>query len=82
MKLSLLHKKVNTSSHRKGNLMVLNQRFISSIMTRVQEFKISPANYHYPGRDHETLFELSEFGVIRGRVNRVSLYVIQLIETR
>ena len=55
MKLSLLHKNVNTSSHRKGNLTAL----ISSSYDL--KFEIFPANYHYPGRDHETWFELSKF---------------------
>jgi len=52
MKLSLSHKNVNTSSLKKGNLLAL---------TAVYQFEICPANYHYPGRDHETLFELSKF---------------------
>jgi len=50
MKLSLLHNNVNTSSHWKGNLMALT-------VTK----RDMPANYHYPGRDHETWFELSKF---------------------
>jgi len=53
MKLSLLHKNVDISSHRKGNLVAL---------TTVCQFEICPADYpNYQGRDHETWFELSNF---------------------
>jgi len=57
-KLSLLHKNVNTSSHIKGNLMAPTTVFSSSYDWK---FEICLANYHYPGRDHETWSELSEF---------------------
>jgi len=45
-------------------------------LTAVYHFKleIHPANYHYPGKGHETRFELASFRVVRDRVNRVSLY--------
>ena len=56
MKLSLLHKNINTSSHRKDNLMA---QFIDSSYDL--KFEIYPANHHYPGRDHEPWFELSKF---------------------
>ena len=46
----MLYKNVNTSSHRKGNLAAL---------TTVYQLEIWPSNYHYPGDDHETWFELS-----------------------
>jgi len=52
MKLSLLHKNVNTSSHRKGDLMALTLAYYSSSYDL--KFAINPGNYHYPGRDHET----------------------------
>jgi len=56
MKLSLLHKNVNTPSHRKS-------KFNSSYDYR---FEICPANYRYPRRDHETWFELSKFSSYPG----------------
>jgi len=58
MKLSLLRKNVNISSHRKGNLMALTAVISSSYDSK---FEICPANDHYPSRDHETWFELSKF---------------------
>jgi len=56
MKLRLLHNNVNISNQRKGNLVTL-----STVSQFEFEFEICPANYHYPGRDEETWFELSKF---------------------
>jgi len=57
-KLSLWPKNVNISSHIKGNLRALTAVFSSSYDWK---FEICPANYHYPGRDHETWSELNKF---------------------
>ena len=58
MKLSLLHKSVNTSSHKKGNLMALTAVYQFELWLK---FEICPVNYHYPSRDHEAWFELIKF---------------------
>jgi len=52
IKLTLLYKNANTFSHIKGNLKAL---------TAVYQFEICPANYYYPGRDHETWSEFNKF---------------------
>jgi len=63
MKLSFLHKNVNTFSHRRGNLMALTAVVSSSYD---QRFEICSENYHYLDREHETCFELSKFSSYLG----------------
>jgi len=55
MKLSLLHKNLNTSSHRKGNLMALTTVYQFELWLKVGDQQIIIT------RDHETWFELSKF---------------------
>ena len=76
MKLSLLDKNVNTSSHIKGNLMALTGSLSVPVLTKseiyAQQIIITQAGTKKLGLSD------ASFRVIRGRVHRVSLYIKQL----
>jgi len=67
MKLCLSHKNVNISSHRKGNLMALTAVYHVQLWLKVRH---KPSKLSLPRQGPWNLV-----WVIRGRVNRVSLYV-------
>jgi len=55
MKLNLLHKNVNISSHRKGDFVAPTTIYQFELWLKVRDM---PSKFHYPGRDHEAWFEL------------------------
>jgi len=67
MKLSLLHKNLNTSSHIKGNLMALTAVFSSSYDWK---FEICPAIIITQAGTMKLGLSLASFRVIRGRVTK------------
>jgi len=73
MKLSLLHKNVNTSSHRKGNLMALTPVYQFELWLKVQDM---PSKWSLPRQGPWNFVWVKQvFRVIRGRVNQVSLSI-------
>jgi len=77
MELSLLHKNVITSSHRKGSLVALITVYQFELWLKVQRYAqqiiITQAWAMKPG------LSWASFRVIRGRVNRVSLKFVDQI---